>query len=676
MKLLKYLALGSALAISMTACNDWLDVNVDPDSPNNESILIQNRVPWLLKEYTYSAGVANIRSGAICGAFYSTNGNMNSVGVKWAGAAGLTTTPYQTWFVGAASNINDLYNRASKEGAYHYMAVADVIHAMGFMEMLDLYGEMPYEEALSESPAPGYSDGKTIFWGCMDKIDEAIELFSKDQDPTAAPLSAGDIWNGGDVQKWIKLCYGLKARWLLRLSKKAEFDADAILAALAKAPQSNADDSRLLCYDVDGDLTDFLLGDPIMTNGNWDTGAYGKTQWFSKFHYDLLSNMRGAGVVDPRLSKIVPASMTNVTMDSNGRVLNYEWRRGKGVDIYGDAERLVAGGAASIAVQSFALEDKALTYEITDGTAKTEFVDNFKAQGYTEVASSEGITGRQIAVDGDNVTVCYPTGAFFVNVENYIQAGDTAYVNLNSGSANTNNGAWGMPAKDMYYHTNDKAAALAGAISGTGSFQLRPNSDFDLVTYYEMCFIKAEVLMRKGDTAGALAAYKAGIQANIERMQSKLTTWQAEGYDNPDMWPMDATEISDYLSSDAVCQNAGQLTMADIMLQKYVAMGFSIETYNDMRRFNFSAGNIGNFGVVYPGYDRTKLFAGASSVTGTSKDSPFYWIRRWRLPATLELSYNQNNALAMNPHALDDDIWQYPVWWDCATDAEYESYLK
>lgn len=54
------------------------------------------------------------------------------------------------------------------------------------------------------------------------------------------------------------------------------------------------------------------------------------------------------------------------------------------------------------------------------------------------------------------------------------------------------------------------------------------------------------------------------------------------------------------------------------MLQKMVAMGCSIENWNDMRRFNFSAGNIGDFGVVYPGYGRGPLFAGQAQVTGTN----------------------------------------------------------
>ena len=84
------------------------------------------------------------------------------------------------------------------------------------------------------------------------------------------------------------------------------------------------------------------------------------------------------------------------------------------------------------------------------------------------------------------------------------------------------------------------AAFNAGAVGSTGSFQVRPVSDQEILTYHEMCFIKAEVYMRKGDMRNAYTAYKAGIQAHLDMMQAKLTEWQAAGYTatNPDMTPM------------------------------------------------------------------------------------------------------------------------------------------
>lgn len=661
MKSFKYMmAAGCLLTLGLSSCSDFLDVNVDPDKPNNTTAEVANRVPWIQRMFMYSAGITNYRTSMIAGVLYSTSGTHGPAAVTWNFAPGTTTSSYQTWFVETAANLNDLYNKAKAENAYHYMAVADIYHALGFMQMLDLYGEIPYTEALGNSPVPAYDDGKTIFNGCVAKLDEAIKLLSEAQPATATPLSKGDLMNGGDAQKWLKMAYGLKARFLLKLSKKAEFDPEAILDCLSKGPQSIDDNSVMPCFNSGQDVTDYLMGDPIMTNGNWNCVAYGTTQRITKYYTDLLTDMRGAGVEDPRYTKIVPAVMTNIKV-VDGKVQSYDWARSKGVDCHGDCERLKAVGWNSIVAPTWAATNKDITYDITDATARDKFVSDIQKLHKT-------------TVDGTKVKVTYQTGSVYVNSTNYAYAGDTAYVSLRSNSKLTGNQT--KEENDVYWYFSTNDALNAGAVGSTGSFQTRPVSDFEIMTYHEACFIKAEVLFRKGDKAGALAAYKAGIKAHLDYMQKKLTAWKGQGFSNPDMLPMDDSKISAYLASDAVCQNAGDLKMSDIMLQKYVAMGCSLENWNDMRRFNYGAGNIADFGVVYPGMDRSVLFTGTDKLKGTSKDDPKYWPRRWRLPATLELSYNEAQALAVNKHAEDTDIWSYPVWWDCATDAEYEGYLK
>lgn len=661
MKSLKYMmAAGCLLTLGLSSCSDFLDVNVDPDKPNNTTAEVANRVPWIQRMFMYSAGITNYRTSMIAGVLYSTSGTHGPAAVTWNFAPGTTTSSYQTWFVETAANLNDLYNKAKAENAYHYMAVADIYHALGFMQMLDLYGEIPYTEALGNSPVPAYDDGKTIFNGCVAKLDEAIKLLSEAQPATATPLSKGDLMNGGDAQKWLKMAYGLKARFLLKLSKKAEFDPEAILDCLSKGPQSIDDNSVMPCFNSGQDVTDYLMGDPIMTNGNWNCVAYGTTQRITKYYTDLLTDMRGAGVEDPRYTKIVPAVMTNIKV-VDGKVQSYDWARSKGVDCHGDCERLKAVGWNSIVAPTWAATNKDITYNIADATARDKFVSDIQKLHKT-------------TVDGTKVKVTYQTGSVYVNSTNYAYAGDTAYVSLRSNSKLTGNQT--KEENDVYWYFSTNDALNAGAVGSTGSFQTRPVSDFEIMTYHEACFIKAEVLFRKGDKAGALAAYKAGIKAHLDYMQKKLTAWKGQGFSNPDMLPMDDAKISAYLASDAVCQNASDLKMSDIMLQKYVAMGCSLENWNDMRRFNYSAGNIKDFGVVYPGMDRSVLFTGTDKLKGTSKDDPKYWPRRWRLPATLELSYNEAQALAVNKHAEDTDIWSYPVWWDCATDVEYEGYLK
>jgi len=671
MKSLKYILLGSLFILAASSCKKWLDVNTDPDNPNNQSVLIQNRLPWIEHFYQYSAGVTNYRTSCIAGVYYTNSANPNTFSTTWQCTNANSTTSYQTWFVEVSSNLVDLYNSAQKQGAYHYMAAADVFHALGYMEMLDLYGEMPYTEAGTGNPSPKPDDGKTIFNGCMAKLNEAISLFSKTQEPGTPAFAAGDLWGSGDVNKWIKACWGLKARYFLKLSKKTDlYNADSILNCLSKGPQSIGDNLVGPGYN-NSTVTDYLIGDPVVTNGNFDYVAYGSTVRISQYHYNLLTNMRNAGVTDPRMTKIVPASMANVQLDGSGRVSSYTWNRSIGVDSYNPqnssaplsiANRLVKGGATSIANTSYAAANTPVKYTIADATDRANFI------------AAQVAAGRPYTVSGNDVTVTYKQGSIFVNSTNYLLAGDTAYVTMRSSAIATS----GIPAQGQndvnWYPT--AVAYTAGVVGSTGSFQVRPVSDQEILTFHEMCFIKAEVYMRKGDPANAYTAYIAGIQAHINMMQAKLTSWQGTyGTTNPDMTPMNSTAISTYLASAAVA-GAGNLTMADIMLQKYIAMGCSIENWNDMRRFNFSAGNVGSFGVVYPSYQRGPLFTGGTQLSGTAPADPRYWIRRYALPPVYEINYNSVNTLALNAHAADPNIWSMPIWWDCATDVEYYNYLK
>lgn len=665
MKNLSCIIVGCIFLLGTTSCKKWLNVNTDPDNPSSGNVLVQNRLPWIEHFYTYSTGVTNFRTSCQAGVLYSTTGSANAFSTTWIASSG-NITPYQTWFVEVASNLNDLYKSAEQKNAYYYMAAADVFSALGFMQMLDLYGEMPYThtQAISgvANPSPAYDDGKTIYHGCMAKLDEAIALFNKTQDATAPSFASGDMWNNGDVSKWIKFCYGLKARYMLLLSKKADlFNPDSILYCLSKGPQSNADNVAQPCFNNSTE-TDYLIGDPIVTNGNWDYAGYGNGQRISQYYYNLLTNMRGSGITDPRMTKIVPAAMSNIQLNGSGTVASYTWNRSKGVDSYGPSTRLLKGGPASIITPTYATSDVSMTYSIDNATDRASFI------------ADQQQAGRPYTVSGDAITITYKKGSLYVNSANYVYAGDTTYVSMRSNSMAT--GITGINSETDLNWYPTKEAAAAGVVGSTGSFQIRPISDQEILTYHEMCFIKAEVYMRKGDKADAYAAYIAGIQAHMEMMQAKLTEWKGDGYSNPDMLPMSQDSINAYLQSNAVCQNAGSLTMSDIMLQKYVAMGISIENWNDMRRFNFSAGNVGGFGVVYPGYDRGPLFAGSSVYTGGSKTDPRYWQRRWQLPSTLELNYNSANALAINPHASDPNIWSMPVWWDCSTDDQYYGYLK
>ncbi|MDE5759979.1 MAG: SusD/RagB family nutrient-binding outer membrane lipoprotein, partial [Bacteroides sp.] len=249
MKFTKSIILGIAASMAMASCDDWLDVNTNPNTPTDVDAAYFQRLPHI-EFYTNSAYMfAGMRTNMGLGD-WTMNSRTSTYGAysQWEMSTGPVTTAYQWWFVGAACNLNDMIESATAAGAWHYVGAAYLIKAYGFMLMTDLYGEMPYTEALSTTNTPKYDTGKTIFKGCLEDLDLAIEYLSKSQDGQAVPLATGDYYAMGDVNKWIKMANLFKARWLVKLSKKGvgsasdlKYDADAILACLAKAQTSNAD---------------------------------------------------------------------------------------------------------------------------------------------------------------------------------------------------------------------------------------------------------------------------------------------------------------------------------------------------------------------------------------------------------------------------------------------------
>lgn len=180
MKKLIHIAFGLALVFGMSSCEDYLDVNTDPDNPVSETVSPQLRLPWIQNYYAYAWGTASMRTNTIAGIMTQTGGTAaNSLLSSWNPAQSSCTTIYQNFYLGAGVNIDPLIEKAETEGAYHYEGAAYCIKAMGFMMMLDLHGELPVQEAFTGKTNPAYDDGKTMYELCMGYLDKAIENFGK-----------------------------------------------------------------------------------------------------------------------------------------------------------------------------------------------------------------------------------------------------------------------------------------------------------------------------------------------------------------------------------------------------------------------------------------------------------------------------------------------------------------
>ena len=613
------------MALSLTSCNDWLDVNIDPDSPSAESTTYDQRLAHI--EFYTNSGLqfGAWRTTMAMGDWTRNNGGGNYWHVSyWYPVEAQVTTPYQWWFVGAYANVPDMITKAEAVENWQFAGAGYLIKAYGFMAMTDLYGEMPYEEAAADSPAPHYNTGKEIYLGCLETIDKAIEYLEKgqSQDPKLPTLAAGDFWNHGDLNKWIKLAYMLKARWINKLNKKGagsykdgKYDADEILRCLDKAMQSNADNTIVNHTDDNGATHDNLGWDePVDYSPLFSVSGMNSGYMATKMLYDNLTNFAGKGVEDPRADHILPWARS-VKSDNSPAEIKWsadgQWRRSMGVDMASDI-------------------------------------------------NSQG--GPLRATWGFNAAKANSRNGFWIDSNNEDRWGDTVYIEGTSDCK-------GYFANPSILYCRAGSGKFESAESGT--FYTRVSSPTYIGTYAECCFIKAETLFKKGDKAGAYAAYRAGVKASCELMNEKLNAWIAEDpslADCPSFTPMTAEAIDNFLNNGIGTQ--GELTLGHILTQKRIALMFSYEIWNDMRRYDFDPNIF--FGWSIPAY-HYKVAAAMLAIP----DGKQY--RRWR-QCSHEYNYNSKSLQAIGAQVpgarmtdsegnevmwnRQDDAWTIPVWWD------------
>lgn len=103
-------------------------------------------------------------------------------------------------------------------GNYHTLGIAEIMNAYNLAVLTDLWGDVPYSEALSPkgNPQAKLDKQKDIYVEIFRLLDSGIANLKKDSN--FANLSNQDLIYRGDLNKWIKTAYGLKARYLMRLS--------------------------------------------------------------------------------------------------------------------------------------------------------------------------------------------------------------------------------------------------------------------------------------------------------------------------------------------------------------------------------------------------------------------------------------------------------------------------
>lgn len=113
-----------------------------------------------------------------------------------------------------------IQSKAGVAGGGFYEGIARIMKAHNYQILVDVYGNVPYTEALKGggNPTPAYDKGLDIYKDLFRQADTAIDLIKAatvNSTNANKNIATNDIMFKGDKTKWIKFANTLKLRWLI-----------------------------------------------------------------------------------------------------------------------------------------------------------------------------------------------------------------------------------------------------------------------------------------------------------------------------------------------------------------------------------------------------------------------------------------------------------------------------
>lgn len=161
-------------------------------------------------------------------------------------------------------------------------------------------------------------------------------------------------------------------------------------------------------------------------------------------------------------------------------------------------------------------------------------------------------------------------------------------------------GSNGLSANDypQNFWGNPTPPATVPPAVDSSRYLYQNTSPWPMMTASEMQFDIAEAAYRKGDKALALSAYKNAISLNFDML---TTTYPQNIQAAKVITP--AIKVA-YLANPAIVPTPSELTLSQIMLQKYIALyGWGVQqTWTDMRKFHYIDPDPSTGQQVYAGF--------------------------------------------------------------------------
>lgn len=218
------------------------DLNIDPNNPSSASPDLL--LPAAELQIAYTMGGDYGRHTSVWTQHHAGIDRQQAGFDKYLIGESDMDNAWTTMYAGAMQNLRIIIEQTN-EVSPHYAGIARILMAYSLGATTDLFGNIPYSEALKGSGGnftPAFDSQESVYASIITLLDEAIANFDAE---SAMTPGDDDLIYGGDTDLWSKAAKTLKARYQLHKSALGSTAAyTAALEALNGAFADNADNMQ------------------------------------------------------------------------------------------------------------------------------------------------------------------------------------------------------------------------------------------------------------------------------------------------------------------------------------------------------------------------------------------------------------------------------------------------
>ena len=235
----KILAL--ALVVMLVGCDDFFDINDDPNNPVKAEL--NTILPYIQGTFFGAFGMGTSGISELVSVYtHQTVQRGNHDDYRIQPNEFSLSQAWEQLYTKTLPDINAVIAR--RDEAPVYAGIAKVMKAHMFTLIVDLWGDMPYTEAGDpvNFKFPAYDDDMAIYAAMFPLIDEGIA----DINAGGIRPGADDLVYAGDLDKWIKYANSLKLNMYNKVRLTSMYNATEVGQLLAgPLMESHEDDFEL-----------------------------------------------------------------------------------------------------------------------------------------------------------------------------------------------------------------------------------------------------------------------------------------------------------------------------------------------------------------------------------------------------------------------------------------------